>query len=77
MTSYDLLFKVPVTGHALPDGIRDVDELFVRSIDQLVDALLAEKGIACERLDASDREHWVETASRVVLSSPLLRGRLV
>ena len=75
MKTYDLLFKVPIVGHALPDGIRDVDEPFVRSIDQLVDALLAEKRLPCERLDASDRDRWVETVSGLVLASPRLRAR--
>lgn len=28
MQTYDVLFKVPVTGHAVPDGVRDVDERF-------------------------------------------------
>ena len=43
MRTYDLLFKVPLSGDAPADGFRDTDEFFIRSIDQLVDTLLAEK----------------------------------
>ena len=62
MSLYDVLFKVPITGIALPDGVRDVDETFVREIDVMVDALLAEKGIAHHRLDPAGRDGWVEHA---------------
>ena len=66
MSTYDLLFKVPVTGIALPDGVRDVDETFVRDIDALVDAFLAEKGLAYERLDPEQRDAWVEHARELM-----------
>ena len=59
---YDLLVKAPITGIALPDGVRDVDETFMREIDVMVDALLAEKGIAHHRLDPAGRDEWVEHA---------------
>ena len=50
MKTYDLLFKVPdLRAQSPPDGVRDTDEFFMRSIDQLVDALLAEKKVAHER----------------------------
>ncbi len=68
MRSYDLLFKVPVTGLATPDGVRDVDIAFVRDIDDLVDQLLAEHGLACERLGADDREGWVKRACEAVFA---------
>ena len=48
MKTYDLLFKVPISGAASADGVRDTDEFFMRSIDQLVDILLAEKKIEKE-----------------------------
>ena len=57
---------MPVTGLALPDGVRDVDEAFVRDIDALVDELLAEHGLACDRLDADDRDGWVKRACEAV-----------
>ena len=40
MKSYDLLFKVPISGGpAAADGVRDTDEFFMRQIDRLVDEL--------------------------------------
>jgi nicotinamide riboside kinase len=75
MKSYDLLFKVPITGHALPDGVRDVDEFFVRSIDQLVDTLLSEKKIVHERLDPAHREGWLDSVRATVLAASRMRGR--
>lgn len=59
MRSYDLLFKVPITQRAAPDGVRDVDDRFVASIDTLVDDLLREHGIPHERLDPAARDAWV------------------
>ena len=50
MKTYDVLIKVPMMAPATEDGVRDTDEFFVRSIDQLVDTLLAEKKIAHCRL---------------------------
>jgi hypothetical protein len=43
MKTYDLLFKVPISGAATADGVRDTDEFFMRSIDQLVDSLMARR----------------------------------
>ena len=61
MKTYDLLFKVPMSrGAVSADGVRDTDEFFMRSIDQLVDTLLAEKKIACEPLPAGERARWIE-----------------
>jgi nicotinamide riboside kinase len=68
MHSYDALFKVPIVGRAQPDGVRDVDEVFVREIDAMVDGMLAEHGLPHERLDASSRDGWVEAALRPVLA---------
>lgn len=75
MRTYDLLFKVPYTEPAPPDGVRDTDELFVRAIDTLVDQLLAEKRLPHERLDGP-RETWIERVKAVVLAQPALAGRL-
>jgi len=76
MKTYDLLFKVPILGAASADGFRDTDEFFMRSIDQLVDALLAERKIPHEVLPVSGRERWVEVVREKVLSAPELAGRL-
>jgi len=76
MKTYDLLFKVPMSGAPAADGFRDTDEFFARSIDQLVDALLAEKKIPHERLPEGQREGWIEIVKAVVLKLPALDKRL-
>lgn len=73
MRTYDLLFKVPLSGEqAQADGFRDTDEFFIRSIDQLVDTLLEEKKIACEVLPAGERERWIEIVRDKVTANPAL-----
>ena len=76
MRSYDLLFKVPISGTASADGIRDTDEFFMRQIDQLVDTLLAEKKLPFERLPEGRREEWADVAKARVLQLPALAERL-
>ncbi|MCX6551158.1 MAG: AAA family ATPase [Acidobacteria bacterium] len=77
MKSYDVLVKVPMLGGATEDGVRDTDEFFVRSIDQLVDTLLTEKRITHCRLDPVSRSGWVQTALAAVVQHPSLAGRLL
>jgi thymidylate kinase len=77
MKTYDLLFKVPLSGAAQADGVRDTDEFFMRSIDQLVDALLAEKRILHERLPEGQRNEWIDRVKSVVLVQPQLSARLL
>src|SRR5512136_831475 len=77
MKTYDLLFKVPLSGVAQADGVRDTDEFFMRSIDQLVDLLLAEKKIPHERLPEGQRDRWIDMVKNVVLAQPLLAARLL
>lgn len=77
MKSYDVLFKVPLSGAAQADGVRDTDEFFMRSIDHLVDTLLLEKKLAHERLEEGQRPRWIETVRSVVLNHPQLCGRLI
>jgi nicotinamide riboside kinase len=72
MKSYDLLFKVPISGAASADGIRDTDEFFMRSIDTLVDKLLAEMKVPHQVLPADDRSQWIDTVRDVVLKRPEL-----
>jgi nicotinamide riboside kinase len=72
MKTYDLLFKVPMAGAPSADGIRDTDEFFMRSIDALVDKLLAEMGIEHRVLPPGDREQWIEQVRDVVLKRPEL-----
>jgi nicotinamide riboside kinase len=76
MKTYDLLFKVPIQGKASADGVRDTDEFFIRSIDSLVDELLEERGLPCERLPEGRREDWAAIAGDKALCLPALAGRL-
>jgi nicotinamide riboside kinase len=70
MRSYDLMFKVPVSGVADADGVRDTDDFFIRSIDQLVDGLLQEKRLPHERLPPGERESWTALVKDEVLKHP-------
>ena len=72
MKTYDLLFKVPMAGAASPDGVRDTDEFFMRSIDQLVDTLLADKKIPVHALPPGAQRSWIETVKDTVLKRPEL-----
>lgn len=77
MKSYDVLFKVPISGAASPDGVRDTDEFFMRNIDQLVDTLLTEKKLPHERLPDDQRDAWIDIVKNVVLRHPQLSSRLI
>jgi thymidylate kinase len=70
--TYDLLFKVPFSGAAQADGVRDTDEFFMRSVDQTVDALLARKKVAHHRLPEGGRDVWLERVREIVLKRPEL-----
>ena len=72
MKTYDLLFKVPIAGAPAADGIRDTDEFFMRSIDQLVDTLLPEMKIAAEPLPAARARPLDRRGATVVLKRPEL-----
>ena len=70
MKSYDLLFKVPISGAPSADGVRDTDEFFMRSIDGLVDSLLSEMKVSHEVLPADGRERWIDHVRDVVMRRP-------
>ena len=72
MKTYDLLFKVPMSGAASADGVRDTDEFFMRSIDELVDTLLAEMKVRYEVLSPDARADWAGVVREVVLKRPEL-----
>ena len=73
MRTYDLLFKVPYAGGAATaDGVRDTDAFFMKSIDQLVDTLLAEMKIPHHALRAGERGGWIDAVREVVLGRPEL-----
>ncbi len=77
MKTYDLLFKVPISGSAAADGVRDTDEFFMRNIDTLVDTLLTEKQVPHERLPEGGRDGWIDVVKDVVLRHPQLASRLI
>lgn len=58
--SYDGLFKVPVIDPPSFDGKRDVSATFQHAIDQVIDDLAADLGVACHRLDPAGREGWID-----------------
>jgi thymidylate kinase len=70
MKTYDLLFKVPISGQASADGFRDTDEFFMRAIDRLVDELLERWKVKAERLVPEQRDSWARTAGEVILRRP-------
>jgi thymidylate kinase len=76
MRTYDVLFKVPISGTASADGIRDTDEFFMRQIDKLVDELVEDRGLTCERLPEGSREEWAEIVKARVVRLPALAERL-
>jgi nicotinamide riboside kinase len=76
MKTYDLLFKVPISGDPSADGIRDTDAFFMRQIDRLVDDLVEERGLPCERLPEGRREEWAEIVKERVVRLPPLAERL-
>lgn len=59
MGSYHLLVKVPVIAPPSFDGTRDVSVVFQRSVDRIIDELIAEYGLPCLRLPDDDRSDWV------------------
>jgi nicotinamide riboside kinase len=77
MKTYDLLFKVPISGMAAADGVRDTDEFFMRNIDTLVDTLLVEKKVPHERLPDGSRDAWIDVVKDVVLRHPQMASRLI
>jgi len=76
MKSYDLLFKDPISGDPSADGIRDTDLFFMRQIDRLVDELVEERKLPCDRLPEGRREEWAEIVKERVLRLPALSERL-
>lgn len=65
--TYDLLFKVPVSSASVvpDDGVRDTELDFRQRIDRLVDALIEEKRVPCERLDF-ERGAWIDQVRTVL-----------
>jgi thymidylate kinase len=70
MKSYQLLFKVPMVDAASADGVRDTDEFFMRSIDAMVDSLLADMKVESILLPADARASWNDLALDAVRKRP-------
>src|SRR5512140_3369220 len=68
MKSYTLLFKVPISGEAPAAGVRDTDDFFMRSMDQLVDSLIEERKRSCQQLPAGQRDTWIDGVRDTVLA---------
>jgi deoxyadenosine/deoxycytidine kinase len=64
VTTYDALFKVPILDPPSFDGKRDVSAVFQTEIDETIDRLVDAFGVACHRLDPTDRAGWVDAAVR-------------
>ena len=64
IASYDALFKVPIVDPPTFDGQRDVSQTFQRDIDGVIDRLARELEVECHRLEAGERESWVDTVLR-------------
>jgi hypothetical protein len=65
MESYSGLFKVPILHPPSYDGTRDTTASFQDEVDQVIDDLLIRFKVSHHRLDAADRDGWVD----VVLGS--------
>jgi thymidylate kinase len=76
LKSYDLLFKVPISGGAAADGVRDTDEFFMRQIDRLVDELVEERHLPCEKLPEGRRQEWTAAVCDRALALPAFAERL-
>jgi hypothetical protein len=65
MESYSGLFKVPILHPPSYDGTRDTTASFQDEVDRVIDDLLVRFNVPHHRLDAGDRDGWVN----VVLGS--------
>jgi thymidylate kinase len=66
MSTYDFLFKVPISLALRRDGVRDTGERFQRDIDKLVDRMLEEKNLSYYRLPARNRSSWMSYIQRII-----------
>ncbi|HPW54753.1 MAG: ATP-binding protein [Thermoanaerobaculaceae bacterium] len=58
LLTYDLLVKVPLWSAPRWDGVRDVDLVFQRAIDQLIDLQMRQRGLACLDLTGHEPSRW-------------------
>jgi nicotinamide riboside kinase len=65
--TYDVLFRVPIVGDPRFDGVRDMDALFQREIDDLIAAMLGAWKVPFVALDPACRGDWSKTAVETLL----------
>lgn len=70
MASYDYLFKVPLGTGLQEDGVRDLDAVFQREIDGIVDGLLSESSLYPYRLSAASRSRWMNHILKAMEMTP-------
>jgi hypothetical protein len=68
MATYDLLVHVPIGGEPSADGVRAVDPVFQRVIDERLEKELAARGFSSLRLVAGERTSWIDRVEEAVLS---------
>jgi nicotinamide riboside kinase len=79
LPTYDLLVHVPLWRRPSYDGVRAVDPTFQESVEELLDRMIAARGLEPLRLAAGERDRWgraiVETLSpRLEPTLPLFPG---
>lgn len=60
LPTYDLLVHVPMWSRPSYDGVRAVDPGFQKQIDDLIEGLIAARGLAPLRLDPDRQDDWGE-----------------
>ena len=64
--TYKVLIKVPIVGSLQFDGLRDVDGIFQRAVDETIDRVLSEWGVAAVRLDPQRRATWASDSLEAI-----------
>ena len=67
MSTYDLLFKVPILAPPRSDGVRDTDSGFQAGVDEVLDHLLRQKNIHSLTLPLGRRSDWIDECTRQVV----------
>jgi thymidylate kinase len=75
LTTYDLLFKVPIVGLAAADGFRDTDAEFLHAVDRAVDRLLERWQVPHERLLPEERPLWRDVVQERMTAIGLLQRK--
>jgi len=67
MSTYDLLLHVPIVTAPSADGIRATDPAFQRAVETRLLTELKRRRLPVEYLDGNSRDHWLDTAVKLVL----------